>query len=130
MHEIRDRHSSLETEPFQFDWIIVLIDQKRLSLSPLLSFDLFLKFKNKFNPKNIFLIALNISNLNHHFDFSFKGEVYILFPKRPIPNLFLFIFVYSTNKHYNVFWWEPWSSGYGRKLIFRRSWVWIPAPYL
>ena len=23
----------------------------------------------------------------------------------------------------------PWSSGYGRRLTFRRSWVWIPAPY-
>ena len=25
--------------------------------------------------------------------------------------------------------WEPWSSGYGRRLIFQRSWVWIPALY-
>ena len=24
---------------------------------------------------------------------------------------------------------EPWSSGYGRRLTFRRSWVRIPAPY-
>ena len=24
---------------------------------------------------------------------------------------------------------EPWSSGYGRRLMFQRSWVWIPAPY-
>ena len=24
---------------------------------------------------------------------------------------------------------EPWSSGYGRRLKFQRSWVWIPAPY-
>ena len=24
---------------------------------------------------------------------------------------------------------EPWSSGYGRRLMFRRLWVWIPAPY-
>ena len=24
---------------------------------------------------------------------------------------------------------EPWSSGYGRRLVFGRSWVWIPAPY-
>ena len=23
---------------------------------------------------------------------------------------------------------EPWSSGYGRRLTFQRSWVWIPAP--
>ena len=23
----------------------------------------------------------------------------------------------------------PWSSGYGRRLMFVRSWVWIPAPY-
>ena len=22
-----------------------------------------------------------------------------------------------------------WSSGYGRRLMFQRSWVWIPAPY-
>ena len=26
------------------------------------------------------------------------------------------------------FGWEPWSSGYGRRLIIRRSWVRIPAP--
>ena len=25
--------------------------------------------------------------------------------------------------------WEPWSSGYGKRLTFQRSWVWIPAPY-
>ena len=25
--------------------------------------------------------------------------------------------------------WEPWSSGYGRWLMFQRSWVQIPAPY-
>ena len=25
--------------------------------------------------------------------------------------------------------WEPWSSGYGRRLISRRLWVRIPAPY-
>ena len=24
---------------------------------------------------------------------------------------------------------KPWSSGYGRRLIFWRLWVWIPAPY-
>ena len=24
---------------------------------------------------------------------------------------------------------EPWSSGYGKRLAFRRSWVRIPAPY-
>ena len=24
---------------------------------------------------------------------------------------------------------EPWSSGYGRRLMFQRSWVQIPAPY-
>ena len=24
---------------------------------------------------------------------------------------------------------EPWSSGYGWRLMFERSWVWIPAPY-
>ena len=24
---------------------------------------------------------------------------------------------------------EPRSSGYGRRLMFQRSWVWIPAPY-
>ena len=24
---------------------------------------------------------------------------------------------------------EPWSSGYGKRLTFRRSWVRIPAPY-
>ena len=23
---------------------------------------------------------------------------------------------------------EPWSSGYVRRLMFQRSWVWIPAP--
>ena len=23
---------------------------------------------------------------------------------------------------------EPWSSGYGRRLTFQRSWVWFPAP--
>ena len=26
-------------------------------------------------------------------------------------------------------WREPWSSGYGRRLMSWRSWVWIPAPY-
>ena len=25
--------------------------------------------------------------------------------------------------------WKPWSSGYGRRLMFWRTWVWIPAPY-
>ena len=24
---------------------------------------------------------------------------------------------------------EPWSSGYGRQLMFERSWVWIPVMY-
>ena len=24
---------------------------------------------------------------------------------------------------------EPWSSGYGRRLVFLRSWIRIPAPY-
>ena len=27
-----------------------------------------------------------------------------------------------------LFGWEPWSSGYERRLVFWRSWVWIPAP--
>ena len=26
-------------------------------------------------------------------------------------------------------WWEPWSSGYGRRLMFQRLWVWNPALY-
>ena len=26
-------------------------------------------------------------------------------------------------------WRKPWSSGYGKRLTFRRSWVRIPAPY-
>ena len=26
-------------------------------------------------------------------------------------------------------WAEPWSSGYGRRLMSWRLWVWIPAPY-
>ena len=25
--------------------------------------------------------------------------------------------------------WEPWSSGYGRRLMFPSLWVQIPAPY-
>ena len=25
--------------------------------------------------------------------------------------------------------WEPWSRGYGRRLMFLRLWVWIPALY-
>ena len=25
--------------------------------------------------------------------------------------------------------WEPWSSGYGRLLMYKRSWVRIPKPY-
>ena len=25
--------------------------------------------------------------------------------------------------------WEPWFSGYGQRLMFERSWVWILAPY-
>ena len=25
--------------------------------------------------------------------------------------------------------WEPWSSGYWKRLTFQRSWVRIPAPY-
>ena len=25
--------------------------------------------------------------------------------------------------------WEPWSSGYGKRLMFQRSWVRIPALY-
>ena len=29
----------------------------------------------------------------------------------------------------NVLGREPWSSGYGWWLMFKRSWVWIPAPY-
>ena len=24
---------------------------------------------------------------------------------------------------------KPWSSGYGRRLMFWRSWIWIPVPY-
>ena len=28
-----------------------------------------------------------------------------------------------------MYWREPLSSGYGRRLMFQRSWVWIPAPY-
>ena len=28
-----------------------------------------------------------------------------------------------------TFGWEPWSSGHGRRLMFKRSWVWILAPY-
>ena len=34
----------------------------------------------------------------------------------------------SKNKE-RSFGWEPWSSGYGRRLMFRRSWVRIPAAY-
>ena len=26
-------------------------------------------------------------------------------------------------------WWEPWSSGCGKRLVFKWSWVWIPVPY-
>ena len=29
----------------------------------------------------------------------------------------------------SVYGWEPWFSGYGRRLMFWRSWVWIPVPY-
>ena len=34
--------------------------------------------------------------------------------------------VNAANK-YAYFWWEPWSSGYRRRLTFWRSWVRIPA---
>ena len=34
----------------------------------------------------------------------------------------------STNSAV-IKWWEPWYSGYGRRLMFQRSWVQIPAPY-
>ena len=34
----------------------------------------------------------------------------------------------SKNKE-RSFGWEPWSSGYGRRLMFHKSWVWIPALY-
>ena len=34
-----------------------------------------------------------------------------------------------TNQQYFKFGRHPWSSGYGRRLVFRRSWVWIAAPY-
>ena len=30
---------------------------------------------------------------------------------------------------YLIYGHEPWSSGYGMRLMFWRSWVWIPAPY-
>ena len=33
-----------------------------------------------------------------------------------------------SNKHFPLRQ-EPWSSGYGRRLMFQRSWVQIPAPY-
>ena len=32
-------------------------------------------------------------------------------------------------KHSCEGWREPWSSGYGRRLVFRMSLVQIPAPY-
>ena len=33
-----------------------------------------------------------------------------------------------TQRHLIVGW-EPWSSGYGRRLTYQRSWVRIPVPY-
>ena len=35
----------------------------------------------------------------------------------------------SENKQKDAIGWEPWSSGYGRRLTFWRSWVRIPVPY-
>ena len=35
----------------------------------------------------------------------------------------------GDNKVLKKFGWEPWSSGYGWRLIPRRLWVWIPALY-
>ena len=32
-------------------------------------------------------------------------------------------------KPFDLIGWEPWSTGYGRWLMFERSRVWIPAPY-
>ena len=37
--------------------------------------------------------------------------------------------LYAGGKQYTGFGREPWSSGYGRQLIFKRSWVGITAPY-
>ena len=35
----------------------------------------------------------------------------------------------NTHKRFVRLGREPWSSGYGRRLMYRRSWVRIPAPY-
>ena len=37
--------------------------------------------------------------------------------------------LYAGGKQYTGFGREPWSSGYGRQLIFKRSWVGITAPF-
>ena len=37
--------------------------------------------------------------------------------------------LYFISKHVASNGREPWSSGYGWRLVFERSWVWIPAPY-
>ena len=35
-----------------------------------------------------------------------------------------------VNKHgKNNMGWEPWSSGHGRRFMFKRSWFQIPAPW-
>ena len=64
--------------------------------------------------------------------------------KRPKEGFFKFIFIVTANESffYNFqsscsketregteLGWEPWSSGYERRRLFQRSWVWIPALY-
>ena len=34
---------------------------------------------------------------------------------------------FFCNKHYVRVGWEPWSSGFGKRLMFQRSWVWFLA---
>ena len=36
---------------------------------------------------------------------------------------------FTTDKKQFILRQELWSSGYGWRLMFQRSWVWIPAPY-
>ena len=105
---------------------------------------------NHFLTKTTFYNALLISKISSSLYVSWQAEIFnptcmalptqkLLASKHATPDIFfqigpsvqkLFIILCYTDEwtHKLHTWREPWSSSYGWRFMFERSWVWIPAP--
>ena len=69
-----------------------------------------------------------------HFFFLFVSKVRVTFCDDRASNARrlcwqIFPMCHSATPQTILLGWEPWSCGYGRRLMFQRSWIRIPGPY-